>query len=464
MLSVTRFSRTIAAVVAASALCTTVVHNAAAEPPKLSIPFTKTTLANGLTVIYHEDHAVPTVVVNIMYSVGSRSEAPKRTGFAHLFEHLMFMGTRRAPTKMFDAWMEQAGGWNNAWTSEDFTDYFDAGPKTTLPMLLWLEADRLQELGQSMTIEKLNTQRDIVRNERRQSYENRPYGNAELKLSELLYPEGHPYHHPVIGSHADLEAASVDDVKAFFSRFYDPANASLVIAGDFNRTETEALVQRYFGAIKSQGKAADDSAARAAGKHITQDNLTTMHDDVELPRTTLAWTSPKGFAAGDAELDLAATLLAGGKGSRLYKLLVVDKKLAQGVSASQNTGLLESHFTVEIDLRPTANKEEVERIVLAELDKLMTKGPLPEELSRAVAGYEMAFVSKLESVRERASILNSYERRLGKPDYAASDLARYRAVTAQSMQATLKEVLSRPKVTLRVEPNAKKSAPLEERK
>ena len=454
----------IATAVVASALAVSAPRSAAAEPPKLSIPFEKTMLPNGLTVIYHEDHSVPTVVVNIMYSVGSRSEAPKRTGFAHLFEHLMFMGTRRVPTKMFDAWMEQAGGGNNAWTSADFTDYFDAGPKATLPMLLWLEADRLQGLGESMTIEKLNLQRDIVRNERRQSYENRPYGNAELKLSELLYPEGHPYHHPVIGSHADLEAASVDDVKAFFTRFYDPANASLVVAGDFNRTEAQALVNRYFGAIKSHGKPTDDSAARAAGKHITQDNLTTMQDDVELPRTTLAWTSPKGFASGDAELDLAAALLAGGKGSRLYKLLVVDKKLAQGVSAPQNTGLVESHFSVEIDLRPTANKEEVERIVLAELGKLMTKGPLAEELSRAVAGYEMGFVSKLESVRERALILNAYERRFGQPDYASKDLARYRAVTAESMQSTLKEMLARPKVTLRVEPKGKKASSLGDRK
>ncbi|MFO0667047.1 MAG: pitrilysin family protein [Polyangiaceae bacterium] len=448
----TRFVRTFAAALSSAALFLGGARPAAAEAPKLSIPFAKTTLDNGLTVIYHEDHSVPTVVVNVIYAVGSRSEAPKRTGFAHLFEHLMFMGTRRAPTKMFDAWMEQAGGWNNATTSEDFTDYFDVGPKTTLPMLLWLEADRLQELGQSMTLDKLNAQRDVVRNERRQSYENRPYGNAELKLPELLYPEGHPYHHPVIGSHADLEAAGVEDVKAFFARYYDPANASLVVAGDFQRTEAEALVKRYFGAIKSHGKPVDDSPTRAEGKRITQDAVLTIPDDVQLARTTLAWTTPKGLTAADADLDLAATLLAGGKGSRLYKLLVVEKKLAQSVSAAQNSGLLESHFEIEVDLRDTAKKEEVERIVLAELEKLANKGPLPDELTRAVAGYEMAFVSKLESVRERAALLNAYQMRVGRPDYVAEDLGRYRAVTASTMQSTVKAMLAKPKVVLRVEP------------
>ncbi|NOU26692.1 MAG: insulinase family protein, partial [Polyangiaceae bacterium] len=197
--------------------------------PTVALPHTVEKLPNGMTVIYHPDHTVPTVVVNVSYSVGSRNEVAGRTGFAHLFEHLMFMGTKRAPTKMFDAWMEAAGGWNNAWTSEDRTDYFDVGPPSALPLLLWLEADRMRDIGPLMTQEKLDAQRDVVKNERRQSYENRPYGKADLRLSELLYPPGHPYHHPVIGSHDDLTAAQVEDVKAFFAQWYDPANASLVV-------------------------------------------------------------------------------------------------------------------------------------------------------------------------------------------------------------------------------------------
>ena len=165
-----------------------------------------------MTVILHENHDVPIVVVNVSFGVGSRFEAPGRTGFAHLFEHLMFMGTRRVPPKAFDAWMERAGGWNNAWTSKDRTEYYDVGPPSSLDLLLWMEADRLRDLGPLMTLEKLDAQREVVRNERRQTSENTPYGKVELRLPELLYPESHPYHHPVIGSHADLEAATVDDV------------------------------------------------------------------------------------------------------------------------------------------------------------------------------------------------------------------------------------------------------------
>src|SRR5579872_7307640 len=206
----------------------------AARAADLTIPFTKTTLPNGMVVLLSEDHAVPQVALNISYGVGSRMERPGRTGFAHLFEHLMFMGTKRAPTKAFDAWMEEAGGRNNAWTAEDRTDYFDIAPPPAVPLLLWLEADRMRDLGPLIDQDKLDLQRDVVRNERRQSIENRPYGIEELVEPELLWPEGHPYHHPVIGAHEDLQAATVGDVKEFFATWYDPANASVAVAGDFD--------------------------------------------------------------------------------------------------------------------------------------------------------------------------------------------------------------------------------------
>src|SRR5439155_24792426 len=218
-------------------------------------PFEKSELPNGMTVILHEDHSLPIAVVNIGYWVGSRFEQAHRTGFAHLFEHLMFMGTQRVPTKAFDAWMEGVGGSNNAWTSEDRTDYFDMAPASAVNLLLWLEADRLRDLGPLMTLEKLNAQREVVRNERRQTAENQPYGKVELRLPELLYPEAHPYHHPVIGSHEDLEAATVSDVKAFFASFYDPANASIVVAGDFDPAKAKETIDRMFGTIPSRGAA-----------------------------------------------------------------------------------------------------------------------------------------------------------------------------------------------------------------
>src|SRR3954469_17938072 len=219
----------------------------AASPARsLDLPITQSKLPNGLTLIVHEDHLLPEVATNLIYRVGSKNEQPGRTGFAHLFEHLMFMGTKRAPSKAFDEWMEAAGGSNNAWTSSDFTDYHETGPSTLLPLFLWLEADRLETLGREIDKPKLDLQRDVVRNERRQTIENRPYGKVELRLPELLYPAEHPYHHPTIGSPADLKAASVQDVQTFFEKHYTPGNASLVIAGDVSTDQALAAAERYF--------------------------------------------------------------------------------------------------------------------------------------------------------------------------------------------------------------------------
>ncbi len=245
-----------------ASLVTSVASVAFASPAKadVEIPFTKSTLPNGMVVVLSEDHSVPQIALNISYGVGSRMERAGRTGFAHLFEHLMFMGTRRAPTKTFDAWMEEAGGRNNAWTAEDRTDYFDIAPSTALPLLVWLEADRLRDLGPLIDQAKLDLQRDVVRNERRQSIENRPYGVEELTLPTLVWPEDHPYHHPVIGSHEDLEAASAADVKQFFATWYDPSNASLALAGDFDPAQAKALIEHAFGGIPSQSKPVDPGA------------------------------------------------------------------------------------------------------------------------------------------------------------------------------------------------------------
>src|SRR6266404_4045810 len=215
----------------------------------LDLPFERTTLANGLTVIVHEDHLLPEVATNIIYRVGSKDEQPGRHRFAHLFEHLLFMGTKRAPSKAFDEWMESAGGSNNAWTSTDFTDYHETGPSSLLPLFLWLEADRLETLGREIDQPKLDLQRDVVRNERRQTIENRPYGKVELRLPELMYPESHPYHHPVIGSHADLEAATVGDVRSFFEEHYVPSKAALVVAGNVRDGEVKDVVELFFGSI-----------------------------------------------------------------------------------------------------------------------------------------------------------------------------------------------------------------------
>ena len=442
-------------------------HAESAHADGVKIPFTTEKLANGMTVVLHEDHALPIVVVNVSYGVGSRYEAPKRTGFAHLFEHLMFMGTRRAPTKMFDAWMEAAGGWNNAWTSEDRTDYYDVGPPTALPLLLWLEADRLKDLGPLMTKEKLDAQREVVRNERRQTSENEPYGKVELRLPELLYPEGHPYHHPVIGSHEDLEAASVDDVKDFFSTWYDPANASLVVAGDFVPARAIEQIKKQLGSLPSRGKPQDPSAPLAtlgAGpvanalkdeppttlKKVVRE---TIEDHVELPKVVMAWQSPRHFGPGDAELDLLSTALTSGKASRLYKALVYEQKLAQSVEAVQASGMIGSRFIVGVIARPGVSLGRLEAAIDVELAKVRNANLADDEMTRAKNSVETAFVARLESVRERASILNMYQAELGDPGYAENDLSRYRKTNADLVRGTAARTLDpNARVIIRVVP------------
>jgi zinc protease len=409
----------------------------------VNIPFTKTTLPNGLVVILSEDHSVPQVAVNVSYRVGSRMERPGRTGFAHLFEHLMFMGTDRAPTKAFDAWMEGAGGKNNAWTAEDRTDYFDIAPSSALPLLLWLEADRMRDLGPLIDQSKLDLQREVVRNERRQSVENRPYGVEELELPDLVWPEGHPYHHPVIGSHADLEAASVADVKQFFATWYDPSNASLAVSGDFDSREVRASVDRLFAGLPSRGKPEDPGAPGFSDQRTTIAGVVrrSVADNVELSKVTLAWQSPRHFAPGDAELDLAASVLSHGKESRLYKSLVYDQKIAQEVSAEQDSHLLGSDFVVEALVRPGVDPSTVEKALLDQVASLAAREVSTEEIERAKNGYEMDFVDRLQSIPERASLLNMYQAEVGDPGYFQSDLDRYRHATTRDIRDYAKKVL-----------------------
>ncbi len=428
-----------------------------APPPRVDIPFTKEVLSNGLTVIFHVDHALPIVTVDSLVKVGSRHEEAHRTGFAHLFEHLMFMGTARVPTRMFDAWMETEGGWNNAGTSEDRTEYYDVGPSRSLPLLLWLEADRFASLGKEMNADKLKAQRDVVRNERRQTSENKPYGKVELRLPELLYPEGHPYHHPVIGSHEDLEAATVPDVKAFFDRFYVPNNVSIVVAGDFDPQQARAQIQALFGGFP---RVAVPPAPTGSPPKLTSVVRETILDNVELPKTIIAYHSPARWAAGDAEMDLAAMILEHGKASRLYKALVYDRPLAQEVTAGQYSQDLGSYFGIEAIAQPGVKLDDLEAAIDAEVARLVAAPVSAEELQRAKNQYETSFVSRLQSVSARAGLLNRYEAGKGDPGFAEKDLQRYRDVTPASLQAVMKRVLDpAARVVLRVVPKPKDAAP-----
>jgi zinc protease len=420
----------------------------------VDLPFAITKLPNGLTVLVHEDHALPQVATNIVFRVGSKDEQAGRTGFAHLFEHLMFMGTQRAPAKAFDEWMESAGGSNNAWTSNDFTDYHEHGPSTLLPLFLWLEGDRLETLGRQIDQPKLDLQREVVRNERRQSVENRPYGKVELRLPELMYPASHPYHHPVIGSHADLEAASVADVRSFFDQHYVPAQASLAIAGDVRASDANALAEKYLGLVHRELVGAapgptEPLALPTLGKVVRE----TMQDKVEMTKIIMAYHSPAHFQPGDAELDILASILSSGKTSRLYKALVYDKAMAQSVEATQESMVLSSMFTVEVMVRPGVSPEAVEKVTDALLAQVIAKAPSEEELQRAKNQIAFDLVNRLQSIEARAQLLNMYWAEKGDPGYIREDLARYERTKPEDILAQAKKTITQgSRVVLTVVP------------
>ena len=403
-----------------------------------NVTFERYQLPNGMTVILHEDHSLPVACINTWFYVGSKDEAPGRSGFAHLFEHLMFMGTRRVPGNSFDVIMERGGGWNNASTSEDRTNYFSFGPSSLLPTLLWLDADRLEDLGKEMTQEKLDKQREVVRNERRQTSEMQPYGRADLKIGELMYPPNHPYHHTVIGSHEDLEAGTLQDVKDFFATYYVPNNASLVVAGDFDPKEIKPLIEKLFGTLPRGGEAPHYKAGPVTLDEVRRATFT---DNVQFPRLTYVYHSPASYADGDAEMDLAAGVLGDGKSSRLYKKLVYDEKLATDVSANQYSSYLGSLFQVEVTARPDASRERIEQLTDEVLATFVKDGPTKEELERQKTSHEFSTVTQLESLLRRADQLNEYQFYLGTPGGFERDLERYRKPTPDEVRDWAKKVL-----------------------
>src|SRR5436190_610699 len=416
----------------------------------LTIAFDTFVLDNGLPVILHLDRSSPLVAVDVWYHVGSKDESPGRTGFAHLFEHLMFMGSRNAPYPAFDAIMEAWGGHNNGTTSNDRTNYYEIGPRNLLETFLWLEADRLATLSDVITDEELERQRKVVQNERRQSYENRPYGRAELVVPEAMYPPDHPYHWPTIGSHEDVEAATVADVRAFFERFYRPSNASLVIAGDFDPAAARALVERYFGWQPSLPP--PERAPRPAQPRLDRDVQIALTDRVQLPRLRLSWHSPALFADGDADLDMAAHVLGGGKSSRLYRSLVFEKRIAQDAFAYQGSQLLGSMFQVGATAKPGHDLDEAMAAINHEIDRLASDGPTDAELARARNLHLADFYKGLDHLQTRADLLNHYQHVIGNPDGVARDVARYERTTTASVRDAFARVAASRHLDLRILP------------
>jgi zinc protease len=408
-------------------------------------------LDNGLQVMLLVDRSLPQVVVNTWYDVGSKDEPAGRSGFAHLFEHLMFMGTTRLPGSGFDDLMEQHGGWNNAWTSEDATDYYDVGPTELLDLLLWMEADRMDGLDGAMTRKKLDLQREVVRNERRQSSEDTPYGVVWLEMNAAMYPPDHPYGHTVIGSHEDLQAATVDDVVNFFRTWYVPNNAGLVVAGDFDPIATKATIQRLFSELP---RAELPKRTAPTPVDLPVKPLAEYTDQVQLAKTTMVWHSPAAFQPGDAENDVAATILGSGLSSRLYQALVVEQGIAVEIDAGQYSQTFSSLFVVEATPAEGHTMAEVEAAVDRELQRLATEGPTAVEMERVINQLELAFLQQLEGIQDRAMAINRYRGLTGDPNFTARDLQRYRDVTPAGVAAAAARLTADRRHISRVTPAA----------
>jgi zinc protease len=443
--------------VAVAGLATSSAQNRAAGTSSSGIPklaFEKYTLPNGLTVILSRDARIPMVAVNLWYHVGPANEEPGRTGFAHLFEHMMFQSSKHVPEDAHFKLLEAAGASDiNGTTDYDRTNYFETIPANQLELALWLESDRMGYLVDKLDQPSLSNQQDVVRNERRQSVENQPYGLAEEQLVQSLFPSKHPYYGNVIGSHEDIQAAKLDDVRRFFRQYYAPNNASLAIVGDFDPTATKALIGKYFAPLK-RGPAVPP--IKAETPTITTERRKTVTARVELPRVYMAWITSPILKPGDADADIAAGILGGGRSSRLYKKLVYEKQIAQNVSAQQQSLILGSIFQIEATARPGHTAEELETAIDEELAAFRTNPADTSEIERARNRIETSIIGGLEVLGGFGGVadrLNSYNHYLGTPDYLEKDILRYRGVTPATIQTFARDQLAQnARVVMHVTP------------
>ncbi len=432
-----------------------------------SIPFEQYKLKNGLNVILSPDHTLPLVSVNVWYHVGPAYEKPGRTGFAHLFEHMMFQGSQHVGAKAHFHYLEAAGASDiNGTTSFDRTNYFETVPSNQLDLALWLESDRMGFLLPTLDQEKLTNQKDVVRNERRQTHENQPYGVVQEALFHELFPKGHPYYGDVIGSHADIESAQLKDVRDFFRQYYTPNNASLSIAGDFDPKTIKAQIEKYFGSLPP-GPAVPK--LEVTTPPITAERREVVTDTVELPRVYMAWFGPPFLTQGDAENDVITQILGGGKTSRLYQSLVHDKQIAQSVYANNQSMMLTSVVTIVATARPGVKAEDLEKGIDEVVAKFRAEGPTQQELDRARNVIESGMIEQLQSTARVADLLNQYNHFVHEPGFLPKDFERYEKVTlADLKKRAASELLASDRVVVYGVPGKKilndvpKAAPSEE--
>jgi zinc protease len=431
----------------------------AEEPPASHDPyridFEKHTLGNGLEVILHRDASLPLVAVNVWYHVGPANEPPGRSGFAHLFEHLMFEGSRHAG-RQFDLLMESIGATGvNGTTSWDRTNYFQTFPRQHLELVLWLESDRMGFMLDALDPERLEVQRDVVKNERRQRYENAPYGPSDLAMYDLLYPPGHPYHGAVIGSMEDLSRATLADVRAFFERYYAPSNATVAIAGDIDPAEAKRLVDRYFGALPKRPKPARH--AKPTGPLARAERLV-VREPVQLGRVAVAWRTPPAFSEDDPALEVASAVLGAGKASRLYQELVVKRQVSPDVNVWLDANAVSSTLSIEAPVARGRASQEVEQIIGEVIGRLAAEGPTDAELLRAKRGIQVSVLSSLQLLNGgggdsgRAGSLQRMNHYLGDPGRLPTEMARLDRVSRQDVQRAVRAHLGERSATVVTKP------------
>lgn len=408
-------------------------------------------LKNGLRVIMHIDRSVPIVAVNVWYHVGSKNEVPGRTGFAHLFEHMMFQGSKNYDDDYFKP-LQEAGATINGSTNADRTNYFEVLPSNFLELALFMEADRMGGLLEAMTQEKLDNQRDVVKNERRQRYDNQPYGTAFEKISELMYPKDHPYSWTTIGSLKDLTAASMDDVKAFFRQYYVPNNATLVIAGDFDPAQAKKWVEKYFGPIPAGSEIPRPNPPQPK---LDKEIRATYEDAVQLPRLYMVWHTVPLKHKDKPALDLLATILSFGRGSRLQSKLIYERQLSQDVFAAHPSREIAGLFQIVSTARPGKSLNDIEQEIKNQLERIKKEAPTEEELARALNQAELSIISGLQTVLSKADALNENAVFYGNPDRFAEELEEYRRVTPADISRVAEQYLTDKLLVMSIVPGKK---------
>ena len=419
----------------------------------IKIPFETYKLPNGLTVILSLDRTTPTVAVNVWYHVGSKNEMPGRTGFAHLFEHVMFTGSGHVPYGFHDKLTEGVGGSNNGSTTNDRTNYYETIPSNYLETAIWLESDRMGFLLDKLDIAKLNAQRDVVKNERRQGVDNQPYGRVGEIFSAAMYPKDHPYSWPVIGSMTDLSAASEEDVKAFFRLYYAPNNATIAIVGDFDPAQAKEWIKKYFADLP---KGQTVTRPKVPLGNLTASKRLVYEDAVQVPRLYIQWPTVGFKNDDDYALSVLSSILSGSRTARLTKALVYDSQMASQIFGFQNSAEDVGVFQVVVIPRPEHSLTSLETSVDEVLQKFINEGPTAEELQKAKSGLELGFLRGLESNLGKANQLISGAVFYGNPGQFSTDYQKTLAVTAADVKRVAAKYLKASRIVLSVVPKGKK--------